>query len=470
MHAPAVAAHRFGYAEPDLRPLRTDPRDWVLAQLQRPAPMDATGLADGQESLRLTRGALAAALQPRVPGDAASAINTDSRRVALRRANLDWLHRRWQHMASTPTPVAERWVQFWANHFCVAATKGSTAGLVWVHEHEAVRPHAFGNFRELLRAATLHPGMLLYLDNAQSIGPDSQAGRRRGRGLNENLARELLELHTLGVNSGYTQADVTEAARVLTGWTVTPPEGPPRVFNTSTRQTVIGFDPPAHAQGISGFLQVLHQPGSKRVLGKTYASGPQAAHQLFDDLSRHPACARHLAYKLVRHFTSDEPDPGLVQAVAQRFTQSDGDLLATARALFTDERAWAPSSPVKLRRPEELLVAAHRLLRLPLTPDTGTLQAVNILQAMGQPMGRAPSPQGWPDRAEDWLSPDALYKRVQWAERFGREHGARVDARALARDSLADALTEVTARQLDQAESGAQALALLLASPEFQRR
>ena len=448
MHAPALAAHRFGYAEPTLDPLRHDPRAWVLAQFAdgsgaaRRQAFDATGLASGQEALRITRDALRAALRPQ-DGDDGSRREA---RLALRRISRDGLLRRWQHIVGTPAPVAERWVQFWANHFCVAATKGSVLGLVWPHENEAIRPHAQGRFADLLRASTLHPAMLLYLDNAQSVGPDSRAGQRRRRGLNENLARELLELHTLGVDGGYTQADVTETARLLTGWSVR-----------------YGGD------GTPGFVPALHEPGSKTILGRRYAEGPQALDELLDELARHPATARHLATKLVRHFVTDEPPAALVEAVAAAYRASDGELRVVARALFEHELSWRAEHPPKFKRPEELMLSAHRLLNSPVTANALEPSA-RALQAMGQNPGRAPSPQGWPDRSEDWLAPDALFKRVRWAEAFASAHAGQTDARALALAALGEDLGPATRQQIERAESGAQALALLLASPEFQRR
>ncbi len=203
------------------------------------------------------------------------------------------------------------------------------------------------------------------------------------------------------------------------------------------------------------------------MLGRDYREGPEALEALLLDLSRHPATARQLATKLVRHFVTDEPPPPLVDAVATRFRDTDGDLLAVAEALFGHPLAWRPDTPSKFKRPEELLLSAHRALKLPIVQTQKTLLD---LSQMGQPVGRAPSPQGWPDRSEDWLAPDALYKRVEWAARFAREHADLADARQLAALSMGPDLGAATRSQLERADSGAQALALWLASPEFQRR
>lgn len=430
--APVIASHRFGLSQVSLASVGPDPRAWVMNQLQRPTLLDLTGLPDSAAVAETTR-------QIRQMSEP-----TSEARRQLREGNQSALRRRWQHQIETPTPVYERWVMFWANHFTVSGTKATTAGMVWPFENEAVRPHATSRFAVLLRAATVHPGMLLYLDNAQSIGPDSRQGLRRGRGLNENLARELLELHTLGVHGGYTQTDVRELARLLTGWTVGNAQRPG-----------------------PGFVAALHDPGNKRVLGRDYREGPQALDEVLTDLARHPATAEHLADKLARHFVADDPPPALVQALARRYRDTDGDLLQVADALFGHEQAWAAHRPGKVRRPEELVLSAHRLLQLPMGQPDRTLAA---LTAMGQPLGRAPSPQGWPDRHDDWLGPDALLKRVEWAASVGRSAGNLADARRLADLAWGPALTSESRQQIARAESGAQALTLLLASPEFQRR
>lgn len=430
--APAIASHRFGLSQVSLASVGADPRAWVMAQLQRPALLDVAGLPDSPTVAETTR-------QIRQMAEPMS----EARRQ-LRKGNQQALRRRWQHQIETSTPVYERWVMFWANHFTVSATKGATAGMVWPFENEAIRPNATGRFATLLRAATVHPGMLLYLDNAQSIGPDSRQGQRRGRGLNENLARELLELHTVGVKGGYTQGDVRELARLLTGWTVGNPQRPQ-----------------------PGFVAALHDPGPKQVMGRRYREGPQALDEVLNDLARHPATADHLADKLARHFVADDPPPALVQAVARRHRDTDGDLLQVADALFGHELAWAAHRPGKVRRPEELMLSAHRLLQLPMGQPERSLAA---LTTMGQAVGRAPSPQGWPDRHDDWLGPDALLKRVEWAMAMGRTNGNLADARQLADLAWGPALSNDSRQQIARAESGAQALTLLLASPEFQRR
>ncbi len=483
-----LAAHRFGYGEPDLTALRSDPKGWVLSQWSAPprALQDGIVLMTSSQALSLGRRVLRASLQAQPVGGSAvgSAVGMQQStaqplaaltpqpmaattspsmtsdadplasgpdRQALRREGGQALVSRWQRVVESPAPVLERWSLFWFNHFCVAATKGSMIGMVWPFEREAIRPHVQGRFVDLLTAATTHPSMLLYLDNALSFGPNADASRqgRRARGLNENHARELLELHTLGVNGGYQQADVTELARLMTGWTVRR-ELDPDIDGSPTR-----------------FVAAVHEPGDKRVLGKIYPEGRDALGALLIDLARHPSTARNLSTKLVRHFVSDQPPAALVDAVAARWQSSDGDLNAVAQTLFSHPLAWSAERATKFKTPEELLLSAHRVLQRPVGPPE---RWVSVLTQLGQTPGRAPSPQGWPDTQADWLAPDALWKRVEWASDWANSVGADVDARQRAAASFGIDLGDDTRRQIERADSGVQALALWLASPEFQRR
>jgi uncharacterized protein (DUF1800 family) len=325
----------------------------------------------------------------------------------------------------------------------------------------------------MLKAAVHHPGMLRYLDNDNSAGPDSPLVRRLARqardaeqrgprvtGLNENLAREVLELHTLGVSGGgqayggwggYTQADVTQFAAVLTGWRV------------PLRELALGGpDTPT-----SRFDASWHQPGAKSVLGKRYAEGPQALDALLSDLAVHPHTARFVAMKLARHFVADEPAPALVARLEKTFIDTRGDLPSLYRSLVLSPEAWLPA-PAKLKTPEEFVISTARVVALgeeafARNPDGG-------IGALGQRVQAAPSPAGWPDRAEDWLGPDAVWKRIEWATRVADRVGRRIDARQLAQSSLGPLLQPATALQIERAADGPQALALLLLAPEFQRR
>lgn len=471
----AVAAHRFGLGEASLGAIGRDPRGWLLAQLGPAEPQRGDNLASGVEGLKrfalYVQQTRQARLQPAANHNRAAAM-TAMAAAGMRTTEQQFgehfrsivqadVRSRLSTAALTSRPFNERLALFWANHFTVSTAKASARGIVGAFEREAIRPHIAGSFAALLRAAVSHAGMLRYLDNDNSAGPDSLVVRRQARrpadagprisGLNENLAREVLELHTLGVNGGYSQSDVTEFARVLTGWRVPLRE----LINAPEGSPTSRFEP------------AWHQPGSKTVLGKTYAEGPEALGAVLHDLALHPATARFVATKLARHFVADDPPPALVARLEQVFSRSGGDLSQVCRTLVEAPEAWPPQ-PAKLKTPEEFVIASARLLRLgeqafARAPDAGIGQ-------LGQRVQAAPSPAGWPDRSEEWLGPDAVWKRVEWATRVAERVGRQTDARALARASLGPLLHDDTARQIDRAADGPQALALLLLAPEFQRR
>ena len=488
--AAAIAAHRFGLGEASLQPVGDDARGWLLAQIGPAETQRGSGLASGvaglkrlveyQQQLQARRASAAGsagnAMAMPMPMIDAGMRSTEQQFGEHFRAIVQGDVRARLLTAATSTrPFNERLALFWANHFTVSMAKASARGIAGAHQREAIRPHIAASFETLLGAAIKHSGMLRYLDNEQSAGPNSRLVQRLARaprqageagpritGLNENLAREVLELHTLGAASvatvqGYTQADVTELARVLTGWRV-----PLRELMTQTAEANAAL-----SDGGSRFDPAWHDPGPKTVLGRSYAEGPEALDAVLRDLARHPATARFIATKLARHFVADDPPPALVARLQARFLQTAGDLPSVYRVLVEAPEAWAPQ-PVKLKTPEEFVVSSARLLGLGAQaferqPDGG-------IGTLGQRLLAAPSPAGWPDRAEEWLGPDAVWKRVEWATRVADRVGRRVDARSLARDSLGPQLAEDTARQIERAADGPQALALLLLAPEFQRR
>ncbi len=464
----AIAAHRFGLGEASLEVLQDDPQGWLLAQI---GPADAPR----GEGLLSTAQALDRVAAERVMRQAARAPQTGASANSMaepppanpyREIILADLRSRLLTAAATRRPFAERLQLFWCNHFTVSLAKGSARGLVGAFERDAIRPHIAGSFDTLLLAATTHPAMLRYLDNVLSAGPRSRivaraaqraAGTGEGprvTGLNENLAREVLELHTLGAESGrgqatpgsgYTQADVTAFARVLTGWRVAPGPG----------QSAAVFDP------------AWHEPGRKTVLGKDYAEGADGLRLVLCDLAQHPATAHFIALKLARHFVADDPPAALVDRLASAYLRNQGQLAAVYRELVRSPEAWNPN-PAKLKTPEELVLSTARVLGL----DERQFERSGGagVQALGQRLHAAPSPAGWSDRAEDWLGPDAVWKRVEWASRVADRAGRGIDARALAAYSLGGLLSPATARQIERAADGSQALALMLLAPEFQRR
>ncbi|KYG97813.1 DUF1800 family protein [Bradyrhizobium sp. DOA1] len=344
----------------------------------------------------------------------------------------------------------ERLVVFWSNHFCISASKGELAR-IWAgaFEREAIRPHVLGRFADMLKAVEQHPAMLFFLDNQQSLGPDSRAGQNRKRGLNENLAREIMELHTLGVGGGYTQDDVTSLARIITGWTF------------AGRQGQLG--PP----GSFVFNANAHQPGPQILLGKTYEpTGLAQGEAALADIARHPATANFIATKFVRHFVADDPPPSLVARLRDVFVRTDGDLKAMATALVDSDEAWkAPLT--KMRSPYEFLVASGRLLaRVPEDPS----RYLNGLNLLGQPLWSPAGPNGFPDTNAAWAAPEGMKLRLDIAAQIGARLGSNIDPLDLLEFAAADAASIETRRTVERAESRQQALALLLMSPEMQRR
>jgi uncharacterized protein (DUF1800 family) len=341
---------------------------------------------------------------------------------------------------------AERLVAFWTNHFAIEADNGAVVrALAGPFEREAIRPHILGSFEDLLFAATRHPAMLVYLNNATSVGPDSKAGQRREAGLNENHARELMELHTLGVDGGYTQADVTSLARILTGWSV----------GRNKSEDIGKFM----------FRGQAHEPGAQSLLGQAFdQKGVRQGEAALRLLAGHPATARHIANKLARHFVADTPPPGLVDRLATVFTDTKGDLHAVSTALVEADEAWAVP-PTKLRLPQEYLWSAMRALGLTLKPGP----AMQALQSLGQPLMNPPSPAGFSDLTTTWLAPDAMTTRLDIAQELATAAGD-LDPRDVAEAVLGPLLGMETRQTIERAESPAQGLALMLMSPEFQRR
>jgi uncharacterized protein (DUF1800 family) len=343
---------------------------------------------------------------------------------------------------------AERLVWFWSNHFCISAAKGGgVAQIAGAYEREAIRPHVLGRFADMLLAVETHPAMLLYLDNARSIGPNSLAGRAGGKGLNENLAREILELHTLGVRTVYSQADVTHFADVITGWSIVPPRA----------------ELP-HA-GEFTFNPRMHEPAPETVVGKVYPDmGFEQGRAVLQMLAHHPATAKHIATKLARHFVADDPPVALVDRLTRRFLDTQGDLKEMAKALVAAPESWA-AAPRKLKRPSEWTIAMLR------ATNTDPLDVRPIIQAqtlLGEPLWRPPAPNGFADTEAAWV--DGMAQRLDIATQAARRFGNQVDPKAVL-DTALGSLASVESRQtINRAESRPQALALLFMTPEFQRR
>jgi uncharacterized protein (DUF1800 family) len=493
--AAAIAVTRFGLgAKPgELAEASQDPRGFLKAQIRRSGADQPSGpvmtsrermgeFRDYQRERRQVRLEKAADVRPaKGPPAASDAANPamenakPNRREAidpvkqvgnmLRQDISSDFTARTQLAASTDAAFRERWTLFWANHFTVSATKAITGTVVGPFEAEAIRPHVFGRFDDLLGAAETHPAMLTYLDQIQSIGPDSQAAmfQRRGGpngvgarlqqvalrtpGLNENLAREIMELHTVGVNGGYSQADVTEFARAMTGLS-------------------IGGERDGQ-YGVAVFRDQAHEPGARTIMGVRYDQrGKEQTNAILTDLAAKPQTAHFICSKIARHFVADDPPPALVARLEAAWRSSNGDLAHVADTLVTAPEAWDPR-PAKFKTPYEFIVSSFRAAG---GQPQSFQQFGPILTSLGQKPFSAPSPKGWPEDAQSWAAPDAIVKRMQFAQAFSAKAVADRDPKALAADALGERLTPDTAKAIARAESRQEGFALLLMSPEFQRR
>jgi uncharacterized protein (DUF1800 family) len=460
-----IAANRFGLgARPgELSRIDGNPQGWLLDQLQGPSrlpeeiralPDTASVLVEVQEVREMRRDAKQAETDDPSP-DVVQKFGAVVRRHYLAQTNA-----RFRAATQTDFPFHERLVHFWSNHFAVSADKQPVSALAGLFENEAIRPHLSGKFYDLLLAVEKHPAMIIYLDNQRSIGPNSSLGRRANErrsdqqfGLNENLAREILELHTLGVDGGYTQQDVTTFAKVITGWSIGG-----------------GRDRGPFSEGVPGtfeFRDSIHEPGKQKILNKTYKEdGLRQGEAVLRDLATHESTASHIASKLARHFVADEPPAALVSRIAKAFLDSGGDLPTVHAALVESSEAWQ-STFGKYKTPQDFVISAFRAFDR--VPDDGRF-IVGALDTMGQTPYRPGSPAGWPDTAAHWGGADALYKRIEWSNTVARYAGARVNPLQLGDAILGPALGDHTRTAISRAESVMQGTTLLLASPEFQRR
>ena len=472
--AAALALHRFGFGpvRDQLGAIADDPRGAVLADLERPqgarvaASLPSSGEAaravfeyraeqqakvklaerakKEAEAKRVAMGmseASEAATAAAVPGDEKAAAKQPQLPAQLFQAEAKL---RFAAAVDAEIGFAERLVWFWSNHFCVSADK--IVSMTGPYEREAIRPHVLGRFADLLAAAESHPAMLFYLDNVESMGPNSVAGINRDKGLNENLAREILELHTLGVRSGYSQADVTSFANVLTGW------------------TWIGLGEPTHG-GEFVFVKRLHEPGKHVVLGTHYADGGvEQGYAVLADLARHPATAGHVARKLARHFVAYEPPPSLVAKLEATFKDTDGDLKAVAKTLILADESWTPQR-TKLKRPSEWIAG---ILHVTGVHPTDIARVIGAQALLGEPLWRPPAPNGFADLEAAWI--DGVARRLDIANEAAQRLPPDTDPFALLDTALGPLASRETRSTITHAESRTQALALLMMAPEFLRR
>ena len=466
----ALGLHRFGFGPRagSIAAIMSDPRGALLADIERPAAgrVESAELMSAAQSSRAAfefraerrarqivakREADRKRAMASTAADEAVANNESAAPPAAEAPNVEQQifineakARIWAAV-NAEIGFVERLVWFWSNHFCVSADR--VPNMAGGYEREAIRPHVLGRFADMLLAVESHPAMLFYLDNSGSIGPNSVAGINRSRGLNENLAREILELHTLGVRTGYTQTDVTQFAHVLTGWTVVPNMGNPE-----------------HG-GEFVFNKRIHEPGPQTVLGKTYPeAGVDQGRAVLSDLARHAATANHVAQKFAGHFVADQPPASLVARLAASFRDTEGDLKELAKTLVTAPEAWIPERS-KLKRPGEWRIGGYRAAGLK-QPDAR--RAIRSQALMGEPLWRPPAPKGFSDDVAPWL--DGIALRLDVANAFAAGVAERVDPRVTLEETLGPLASQETRQTIARAESRAQAFALLLMAPEFLRR
>ena len=462
------ALNRFGLgAKPGALSALGEPRAWLLGQLRgQAAPAAFSDLPSSLEYLRREEQFLRQRKESRRSGDDSRDGQMKIGRM-YRQSLMQELGRRYQVAVESEAGFHERLVRFWSNHFAVSVDKRQATMYAAPMEREAIRPHVAGSFSALLLAVETHPAMLRYLDNVRSVGVDSmfaervrrrsamRAGDRPGRepGLNENLAREILELHTLGVDGGYSQADVVELARAITGW------GVPMAQDWKRGAPAAAFV----------FREAAHEAGARTVLGRRYPeSGAGQGRAILIDLARHPATARHVCGKLARHFVSDDPPPALVERMAKAWRDSAGDLATVYRVLVESPESWSASA-TKFKTPDDFVVSGLRVVGM--APGDRPRMVMELLARMGQPPFNPRSPAGFADDAAEWSGPDALWKRVQAAQSLADAAPAtRTDALAAACAVFADQIDKETLVAIRRAESARDALAVLMASPAFQWR
>jgi uncharacterized protein (DUF1800 family) len=526
----AIAVNRFGLgARPgELEQAASNPRRWLLEQLEgayvEPAQFKGFLTSDQHRANYYYRYTIVGPdlrnrqAKAQAAGDTATfdKLALDIRRML--RGYVTWVAEsfmleygaRTNVALTTNQPFRERMVRFWSNHLVVPAIKQQTDVVCGAYEREVIRPNVAGKFGDMLMASARNPAMLVFLDNHLSVGANSVYGKKSGKGLNENLAREILELHTMGVEGGYVQADVIELAKAITGWTTYPAFEHAEYLAPEKRGPKTGgFE----------FQADWHEPGPRTVVGKTYPEGGVGQGEaILHDLARHPSTARYLATKMARHFVSDDPSRELVERLAQAYLASDTDLGEMTRALVESKEAWAEAQS-KIKQPEDYAISCYRALGLKLgeknyppigvykfpdydpnaqlwvwiaddpfgaLPDKSPAQFKDNpyqrdgaevgqfyadVSAMGQSPWNAPGPQGWYDRWTDWSGADSMIKRVEWSLALATRHSDKVaNPNRFLAGALGGLASSDLQAQVRRAASTEQAVGLTLASPDYQRR
>jgi len=472
----ALALHRFGMGPRpgSVAAIASDPRGALLAELENPPAYPAAAsalpssgkafravndanarrqakakMAQREDDAKKKQMAAAGAMMAEDAGQNAGEMAEKAAAEAVpdpgRQFYRDEVKLRIEAALGAEIGFTERLVWFWSNHFCISADK--IQSMSGAYEREAIRPYVLGRFVDMLLAVEGHPAMLFYLDNTISMGANSIAGINRNRGLDENLARETLELHTLGVRSGYTQDDVISFANVLTGWTWLPPG-----------------DNPEHG-GEFLFNPRLHEPGPQKVMNKVYdQEDVEQGRAVLRDLAAHPATATHIATKLARAFIADTPPPALVESMTKVFLDTGGDLKEVAKAMVSSPDSWTLPA-TKLKRPSEWVVSMVRSCGITQV-DPGRFVAGQAL--LGERLWRPPFPKGYADDEATWV--DGMGRRLDVANNFAERVAGTVDPRYVLEDVLGSCVSPEVTQAVARAESRQQALTLLFMSADLQRR
>ncbi|MCW8833476.1 MAG: DUF1800 domain-containing protein [Colwellia sp.] len=437
-----IAVNRFGYGARghELEAASKSPKEWIKSQL---LPITFSTTLPNSNDIFLEHAQFVKdKKQQKKSKQPAKKTVKNSARNNLRLMSIETL----EQAINSPHSISWRLLDFFSNHFSVSANGRLMTGLAATLEREAIAPNLFGRFEDMLLAVEQHPAMMIYLNNEKSFGPNSRQAKKRKVGLNENLAREILELHTLGVNGGYQQEDVLELAKAITGWSVKNPK----------KERSTGFIFRAHG----------HEPGNRKLLGNHYKQqGISQGEQMLRDLANHPNTAKYVCYKLAHHFVSDHPPKPLTDTMESTWLKTQGNIKSVMVSLLNADEAWL-AQPQKFKTPREFVISTFRALA-PAKMKNKAL--INAFANLGQRPFSAGSPAGFSDNESDWLGASALMARVDWSANISA-YQKRVNAEKLMTIALGSSVSPHTYQTVMRAESRQQALALLLMSPEFQRR
>ncbi len=444
-----IAVNRFGYGARvgELQAANENPKQWIKNQLK--PILFSQDLGDSNDILNQAakyREQKVLEKKGMLPNKPEQMVTKNFARSALRAMAADTLK---QSIHSSHS-VSWRLLDFFSNHFSVSAQGRLMAGLAPTLEREAIAPNLLGHFEDMLLAVSQHPAMIIYLNNEKSFGENSRIGQKRNKGLNENLAREILELHTLGVDGPYNQQDVIELAKGMTGWSI----------KKSITESNNGFV----------FRKYGHEPGKRILLGKPYLqNGVEQGKQMLKDLATHPKTAEFLCQKIAHHFVSETPSTQLLASMQATWMQTRGNIQKVMNAMFEHDDAWL-STAQKFKTPREYVISTFRALSLPLSskrPKDKTL--LYTLINLGQQPFNAGSPAGYSDANDDWLSATGLMARIDWVNSLSK-YVKHINIESLIHTIFAGAINQNIYQTIMHAESRQMALIMLLMSPEFLRR